>query len=357
MTTSPIRVLLVDDSVLALAILKRILATSDDIEVVGTARNGQEALELIPRTHPDVICTDYHMPVMNGLEFIQEVMARFPCPILVVSVSVQAQGDEQTIFNLLAAGAIDVFPKPQGGLAADYEQVASTLIQKIRVLSGVVAFTRHRSRTTAPLKPPALPGQQLNNSRIVAIGASTGGPQVLHTILSQLPPFFPVPVLCVQHISQGFLSGLVDWLDSNCMMPVKIAQPGEIPHAGTIYFPQEKQHLVIDNLGRLQLSDEPAMDGHRPSVTVLFESVASYYGTSAVGVLLTGMGRDGAAGLHAIAQAGGVTIAQDEASCAVFGMPKQAIELGAAGHVLPPEQIAHMMLHHIRYAQPMTPQA
>lgn len=380
MKKMPIRVLLVEDSPVALVILKRILATSPDIEVVGTASHGREALELIPKLQPQVICTDYHMPQMNGLEFTEEVMMRFPRPILVISASVQAE-DTQTIFKMLNAGAVDVFPKPRSPSIEEYELLKQELISKIKILSGVTVFTRHRRSTnsniTKPVvdrttrttesnrqtvkletkttisvsQPPKINSSFQNNfskPKIVSIGASTGGPQALNNILSQLPINFPLPILCVQHISEGFLQGLVDWLGSECQMPVKIAKFGEIPQPGVIYFPPEGRHLELDSFGKFLCTNSPPVSGHRPSVTVTFASVAKCYGAANIAVLLTGMGRDGADGMLAIAQAGGITIAQNEASCVVFGMPKEAIALGAAKHILPVNEIASMLLKQVR---------
>jgi len=344
MRPNPIRVLLVDDSPVALTILQRLLSTAPEIEVVGTARHGREALALIPQLQPAVICTDLHMPVMDGLALTREVMLRYPRPILVVSVSVQ-QDNAQNIFRLLDAGAIDVCPKPRSGLASDYEPVRQELIDKIKILAGVVVFRKHRSASPTPAAPNNGPPPLVRPAavRIVAIGASTGGPQALQTILTALPPDFPVPILCVQHISDGFLQGLVDWLAAQCRLKVQIAPPGELPVPGTIYFPQEHTHLEIDAQGRLRCSLAPPLAGHRPAVTVTFQSIARHYGSAAVGVLLTGMGRDGAEGMQAIAQTAGITIAQDEESCAVFGMPQQAIALGAAQYVLPVHDIARTL--------------
>lgn len=390
--SSPIRVLLVEDSPVALIILKRMLSSSPEIVVVGEARTGKEALALIPQLQPQVICTDLHMPQMDGLEFTQEVMAKFPRPILVISASVQAE-NTQNVFRLLQAGAVDVFPKPRGAIFANYESMRQELINKIKILSGVTVFTLRRKKSS-PLPTPQTPSTpkttlEKNSSqwrknrlvadkeknillttneektnllylhskardsifsstcldkKVLAIGASTGGPQALHTILSQLPSDFPVPILCVQHISEGFLQGLVDWLASESHLQVKIADAGELPKPGIVYFPPERLHLELDSQGRFKYSSAPPMAGHRPSVTVMFNSVARYYGKAAIGVLLTGMGRDGAEGLQAIAAAGGLTIAQDEKTCVVFGMPKEAIALGAVHHVLPIHEIASVLI-------------
>ncbi|HEY0073909.1 MAG TPA: chemotaxis-specific protein-glutamate methyltransferase CheB [Abditibacteriaceae bacterium] len=355
---TPIRVFLVDDSPLALVMLQRMLATSPDIEVVGTACNGREALAVFERTKPHVICTDYHMPEMDGLALIQETMAVFPRPILVISSTIDP-AERHKAFPLLAAGAVDVFAKPNA--ATPFEQAAAELVQKIKLLSGVIVITHRRSGVNAvasgavvtrPTAPPValdhvlpvLPPCKAGLIRIVAVGASTGGPQVLQTIFSALPANFPCPILCVQHISQGFLSGLVEWLDAQCRLRVKIASNGEVAMPGTIYFPQESTHLEIDSQGRLIYAYTPPVDGHKPSVTVTFDSVARHYGHSALGILLTGMGADGASGLESIMRAGGTTLAQDETSCVVFGMPRQAILRGAAHYVLPPDELTRSLI-------------
>ena len=349
MPSGPIRLLLVEDSPVALAILQRTLRGAPDIEVVGVARNGQEALAMIPMVQPTMICTDLHMPKMNGLELTQEVMARFPCPILVVSASVQEE-DTQNVFRILEAGALDIFPKPRTGLASEYEKAKAELLAKIRVLSGVSVFTQRRRgapevRVPIAAVPVSKPStMDIRTPRLLAIGASTGGPQALLAIFQQLPKTFPVPILCVQHISDGFLQGLVDWLDSSCALKVAIATHGEIPQPGTVYFPPERHHLEISPRGQIALTQGTPVAGHCPSVTVMFKSVAAYYRRSAVGVLLTGMGRDGADGLQALAQAGSLTIAQDEATSVVFGMPKEAIALGAAQQVLPLTAIVPFLL-------------
>ncbi len=377
MVALPIRVLLVEDSPVALTILKRILSTSPDLTVVGVARNGMEALELIPKVKPQVICTDFHMPKMNGLELTRRIMAEAPCPILVVSASVKAE-DTHNIFPLLEAGALDVFPKPTTGLATEYEQLGQDLINRIKVLAGVTVFTRRsptrlaqsssstagkRSGTSvqqvsrgsgsvvSPISTPASPMLDIRAPRIVAIGASTGGPQTLQQILHHLPASFPVPIVCVQHISEGFLQGLVDWLQSSCALSITIAQEGTLPQAGGVYFAPERHHLQLSPQGYLQLGSTQPVDGHCPSVTVLFQSVAAYYRRAAIAVLLTGMGRDGAAGMQAVAQAGGLTIAQDEASCIVFGMPKEAIALGAAQQILAPPEIAPYLIKQFALAK------
>ncbi|HBQ98992.1 MULTISPECIES: chemotaxis-specific protein-glutamate methyltransferase CheB [unclassified Roseofilum] len=358
----PIRVIIVEDSPIALTILKRMLNASPDIEVVGTARTGKEAIALIPKVDPQVICTDLHMPEMDGLTLTEEIMSTRPKPILVISSSVREQ-DTHQVFKVLEAGAVDVFPKPEGGLGVDSDRIQQALINKVKILAGVSVFT-NRKRSPQPVNafvpvtptqsvvvstPPSRfsrPKRQFRTTHLglIALGASTGGPQVLEQILSQFPANLPVPVICVQHISEGFLQGFIDWLSNRCSLPVSIARAGDRPQPGHIYFSPERSHLIFDRMGCFVYSRTVGGGGHCPSITVTFNSVAQYYRNRSIGVLLTGMGRDGADGLLSIFQAGGFTLAQNEASCVVFGMPKEAIALGATHQVLPPEAIATAIL-------------
>lgn len=346
-----IRVMLVDDSLVALTILKKMLNESPDVEVVGTAANGMEALEMIPRVNPNVICTDLHMPRMDGLKLTREVMQRHPLPILVVSVSVQ-DGDDENIFQLLEAGAIDVFPKPRGGLDGAMDRgLTRELLTKVKILSGVVPIRRHRRGVPASAisAPQAAPAPRLGGApcpKMLVIGASTGGPQAIMEILSELPADLPMPIICVQHISIGFLTEMVEWLNKHTPLQVCIAREGETPVAGRVYFPPEENHLLFDEHRRFLASRDGVHEffmesapWHCPSVDVTFHSAVMAYGREAMGVLLTGMGRDGAEGMAAMARAGCITVAQDEESCVVFGMPQQAIALGAARHVLPLSRI------------------
>lgn len=337
-----IRVLLVDDSPIVLHILQRLLSRSPEIQVVGTAADGREALELVPSLNPDVICTDLYMPVMDGLEFTREVMANYPRPILVVSVSVEP--GSPNIFRLLEAGAVDVYSKPRDILNVDVDKLAHELASKIRILAGVHVFRRRKNTRGAPAaklapKPIVIPRPQ-TPVRMVVIGASTGGPQALHAILVHLHAAFPVPMVCIQHIGSNFLSEMVTWLAEVSPLPVRKAAHGETPQAGLVYFAPEDAHLELDDGGRFVLSLAAPLDGYRPSVTITMRAAARCFGAGAVGVLLTGMGRDGADGMVSIAAAGGITIAQDEASSVIYGMPKVAVELGAVQHILPLEQIA-----------------
>jgi two-component system chemotaxis response regulator CheB len=345
-TTKPVKVILVDDSNMILLILKRVLAKYPEIEVVGSFKNGKEAFEAIPTLQPDVICTDYHMPIMNGLELIKEVMEKYPRPILVISSSVQTKGDEDNIFNLLDAGAVDVFPKPVIQLAEEFERFSSTLVKKITLLSGVHAFRRKRKVSLIGGSTTESTGSQQiisNNIKLIAIGTSTGGPQLLAEIFQKLPATLPFPIVCVQHISEGFVAGLVEWLNKISPLSVEFAKNGELPERGKIYFPPEDTHLKFDKSGRFFIARTPPNNGHRPSVSETFLSVAEFYKDTALGILLTGMGSDGADGLLKIKNSGGFTIAQNEKSCVVYGMPKVAVEMGAANLVLSPSEIIQIL--------------
>lgn len=338
---SPVTVLLVDDSPVALAILKRILSASPDISVVGTARSGKEALELIPKLQPAVVCTDFHMPDMDGLELTRQILARHPRPVLVVSASTQPE-DRDNIRKLLDAGAIDVLPKPTVGIDAEYDKMAADLVRKIRVLSGVYVFRRGAASVASGAGVAG--AAAMRDAKVVVIGASTGGPQAFQEILSRLPAGFPVPVLCVQHIAHGFLDGFITWLRNHTRLDIEIARIGEKPQPGIIYFPAEGNHLELGSQGQFILSGKPPVNGHKPAITVAMLSAVQHYGAATVGVLLSGMGADGVEGMRAIVEAGGVTFAQDQASCTVYGMSAQAVKAGAARYELDPAGIARKLL-------------
>lgn len=347
------KVVLVEDSPVALEILQRLLNSSPEVDVVGVARDGVEGLEVITKTKPDVICTDLLMENMDGLELTKRVMADDPRPILVISNFVR-KTDIDNVFRLLQAGAADVFPKPSTDSPTDYEKLKAALITKIKVLSSMkVTAKRQQQSLSDPAKPMtsgAFSGNQppmMNVSsrvKVIAIGASTGGLQAIQKILCPLPPNFPLPIMCALHVSQGILPGVVNWLSSECSLRVKIAEAGESPSPGTVYFAPEKSDLELDSQGKFMYTNCPPGDKHCPSIRVMFKSVAKYYGRATAGVLLTGIGTDGADGLQAIAQAGGITIGQDEKGGAAYGMVKEAIALGAVQQVLSIDKIGPFLL-------------
>lgn len=331
-----IRVLLVEDSPIAMHVLQRLLARTPDIQVVGTATNGAEALELLSSLQPDVICTDIYMPIMNGLELTRNVMIRRPTPILVVSVSVEP--GSPNVFKILEAGAVDVYPKPFAILESDQEAIAKEFASKIRVVAGVHVISHTKKQNGTCFSLDFLPTLRVPIS-VVTIGASTGGPQALREILSHLPDDFPVPIVCVQHIGDNFLPEMVEWLNETVGLKVSIAVQGELPKPNHVYFAPSDTHLEFDENRCFHLSEKPPCDGHKPSVTVTFRAIARRF-AGIVAALLTGMGRDGADGMVEIASAGGITIAQDETSSIVYGMPKEAVALGVVQHILPLEKIA-----------------
>ncbi|WP_372368245.1 chemotaxis-specific protein-glutamate methyltransferase CheB [Candidatus Uabimicrobium sp. HlEnr_7] len=326
------KVLLVDDSRVALFVLKKMLSYSPEIEVVGTAQSGQEALELIPLCQPDVICTDLHMENINGEELTKIIMERDPRPILVISSSVQNE-DKTNLFRLLEAGAIDFFAKPKAGLNPNNTELVQKLIRKIKILSGVVPIRKRL--TTRQLSPI----QNAPNNKIIIIGASTGGPVAIKSILSQLPQNFPAAIICIQHISKGFLQGFIDWLSTSCKLPIKTMKIGEKPQSGNVYFPLEGHHLQLSKDGTFYSNKGSLENEHCPSISKAFQSAAQHYKKNTIAVLLTGMGDDGASGLKKVQLLGGVTIAQNEESCIVFGMPQEAIKIGAAQHIVPLKEI------------------
>ncbi len=338
----PIRTFLVGET---LASLQVTLVASSEIEISGTAKNGQEALELIPKTNSQVICTELEMPIMDGLDLTRGIMATDPRAILVVS-RLGAQENCDKIIQLFEAGAIEVFPLSDNECGPVFDVMMQDLIQKIKILSGVMVWRRRQILSNiARESKRTISGEGSQAIRgMVVMGASTGGPPALKEILAQLPADFPFPIVCVQHIGQGFLQGLLDWLAVNCSLVVAIAVDGKRPQAGTVYFPPECQHLTFDADGMFLISNGSGVDHHIPSVTVCFQSAANRFGSHVIGVLLTGMGEDGVEGMLAIADQGGITIAQNEQSCVIFGMPQRAIEVKAASHILPLQDIASMLL-------------
>ncbi|MES2493173.1 MAG: chemotaxis-specific protein-glutamate methyltransferase CheB [Pseudomonadota bacterium] len=326
-----IRVVIVEDSATMRALLMTRLSQEPDIEVVAAAANAQEGRELIRRFDPDVVTLDIEMPGMNGLDFLDKIMALRPTPVIIISGATQ-QGAATTA-QALARGAVACYAKPQGGqpLGAD-----GRLIELIRE-AAQVRFARGSVPATGRAVPAANPAVALLRPRLVAIGASTGGVEALHAVLGAYPDDCP-PTLVVQHVNARFAPSIAHSLDAACSARVVLAEPDTLLRPGHIYIaPGDDRHLTVAGTGPFyaRLRAGSAVSGHLPSVDVLFQSVAEKLGSDAVGILLTGMGSDGAQGLLAMYRAGALTIAQDEASCTVFGMPRAAIALGAAAVIAP----------------------
>jgi two-component system chemotaxis response regulator CheB len=338
-----IRVLLAEDSAVVREYLIALLQEDPDLRLVGIARDGQEAVEQAIRLRPDLILMDVHMPRLNGLEATREIMARVPIPIVLISSSLSRE--EATLgFEAIKAGALTVIDKPPGLDHPLQPERAESLLRTVKVMAEVKVvrrWARHAparrwAESLSSVSTPA-PGRRV---RLVAIGASTGGPAVLAEILGALPADLLAPVLVVQHIAPGFAAGLAEWLAQGARLAVRLAASLDPLVPGTVHIAPEGTQVAVTSDGRIRLLPDGGEDGFRPSVSHLFHSIARAYGADALGVLLTGMGRDGADGLLQMRRAGAVTIAQDEETSVVFGMPRKAIRLEAAQYVLAPRQIA-----------------
>ena len=326
-----IKVLLADDSPLVRAVLKDIFATTDDVQVVGEAANGLEAVELSKKLRPDLIIMDLLMPVLDGLAAIESIMSSSPTPILVLSGTLDDR-EVNRAFAAIKKGALDVMSKPDGDGLANPSVFGASIIEKVRLLARIRVIRRPVRHRELPAPVPLAGGR-----KILAIGASTGGPKAVMGIVKQLPPDFRGTVLIVQHIASGFARGFAQWLDGECPLKVRLAVEGDLLKEGEVLVAPTDSHLMVID-GRARLSYGEPVNCCRPSVDVLFASLVPR-GEEVVGVLLTGMGRDGAQGLRSIREQGGATIVQDEQSCAVFGMPKAAISLEAADRILPLDAI------------------
>jgi two-component system, chemotaxis family, protein-glutamate methylesterase/glutaminase len=338
-----IRVLVVDDSPVARAVLVHLIEGAGDMSVVGTAGDGVEAIEAAERLRPDIITMDIMMPRMGGPEAIDHIMHKVPTPIVVVTGNTITE-EVRATFRSLESGALAILPRPHGMDTPEHEASAEELLQTLRLMSEV-KVVRRLNRRSHPRKVVRIDESQAHAFRMVAFGASTGGPAALKTIVSELRRDFPVPLLIVQHIAPGFVEGFVNWLRDSGNLPVHLARDGEPLLPGTIYVAPEAAHIGFGGNERVRLSSVRATELGMicPSVTHLFNSVADVFGPQAIGVLLTGMGRDGADGLLKMKRAGAITIAQDRQSSMVHGMPGEAIALGAADFILPPARIAELL--------------
>jgi two-component system chemotaxis response regulator CheB len=349
---SHVTVLVVDDSASSRELLVGLLNGDPQLQVVGVAGNGEDAVAAAQRLRPDVITMDIHMPVLDGFAATRRIMELCPTRIVMVTAS-SIPDDVAASFRAMEAGALAVLAKPVGPGHPHFEACKAEVLRTVKLMAEVKVVRRRATGGGLPTGPrPAAPEPAVGAPvRLVAIGASTGGPPVLHTILSALRPGFDAPIVIVQHISSGFCEGLAQWLAQASGFPVRVAEHGEALQAGVAYIAPDDFHVRVQGMGRLLLSEEPPEHGLRPSVSCLFRSVAQAYGSQAAGVLLTGMGRDGAAELKLMREAGALTLAQDRASAVVYGMPGEAVKLGAAAHVLDPPSIAALLNRMVRRAE------
>jgi two-component system chemotaxis response regulator CheB len=341
-----IRVLVVDDSALMRKLIPTILARDSAIEVVGTAMDGAFALKKIEELRPDVVTLDLEMPRMDGMETLRLIMKSAPVPVILFST--HSKEGAYSTFKALGLGAVDFVAKPKDAAVGHLDTIADELIAKIKVAK----------RASGNRLPPASPaegspspkkkiGPGMPPNRIIAIGISTGGPNALQFLLSQIPADFPSCILIVQHMPEGFTEMFAKRLDECCALDVQEARSGDLLSAGRVLLCPGNRHMIVRRMPRgdiVVLNDNPPVNGHRPSVDVLFNSVAQEFGLLAVGVLMTGMGEDGAAGLGAIKAAAGMTIAQSEESCVVSGMPRAAITRGYANRIVPLDAMATYLL-------------
>jgi len=341
---SKIKVLCVDDSTLVRALMTEIINSQPDMEVVATAPDPLVARDLIKQHNPDVLTLDVEMPRMDGLDFLEKLMRLRPMPVVMVS-SLTERGSETTLCAL-ELGAVDFVPKPKLGIRASLLEYTALIAEKLRAAAS--ARLRQRAVRTASPQPLRLLGSRFGTTeKLVLIGASTGGTEAILELLRPLPPDSPA-ILITQHMPAGFTRSFARRLDTQCALTVSEAVHGERALPGHVYLaPGGVQHMTLTRNGAyygIALTQAEPVNGHRPSVDVLFHSAARIAGKNAVGVVLTGMGKDGAQGLLAMKQAGAQTLAQDEASCVVFGMPREAIALGATDEVVPLARMSERIL-------------
>lgn len=343
----PVNVLVVDDSPSMRLMLNHVLELDARIKVMATVDHGQAAIDFLAAggVRPDVILMDIHMPHIDGFETTRRIMETNPLPIVICTATADPQ-ELQVAFRSMEAGAVACVDKPTGYQDPRFESLAQNLQQTVRLMAEVKVVRRWQKPRLAAVRSSAVPASVIRTAtrRVVGIGASTGGPPVLQTILSALPRDFPAPLIIVQHIARGFLPGMVEWLNQTTGLHVHVAAHGATPVPGHAYLAPDDFHLGVSAAGKLTLSREAPEAGLRPAVSCLFRSLAENYGAQAVGVLLSGMGRDGAEELKRLRERGALTIAQDRDSSVVHGMPAAAIELGAAMQVLPADRIASALI-------------
>lgn len=336
----PVRVLVAEDSATTRELIIGILEADPAVRVVAAAKDGRDAVAKTLALKPDVVVMDIHMPVMDGFEATRRIMVKAPTPIVIVTASAGVR-DVEVSLHAIRAGALTVLPKPPAPGADGAEAAQQEFVRTVKAMAEVKVVRRY-GPAGAFQAPPSLPPSAAGRpaAKVVAVAASTGGPAALQRLLSELPGDFPVPILVVQHIAEGFVPGLAEWLNTSSALAVGVARSGEPLEARTVYLAPDGQHLGLNGRRVIHLSREDPVGGIRPSGTVLFDSVARAFGPAAAAVILTGMGRDGVEGLRAVRRAGGTIIAQDEASSVVFGMPGEAVAEGLTDFVLPLGAIA-----------------
>jgi two-component system chemotaxis response regulator CheB len=342
-----VRVMLVEDSLVVRQLLIHIVGRDPRLEVVAAVASGEEALATIAQARPDVVSMDIRLPGIDGLETTRRIMADRPTPIVVIADSIE-DSSLRISMNALRAGALSVVEKPVATTHAGYDAVAAEICTQLRIMAAVPVIRRRpigsewAGRVAAPI-PVSAALRVPESASVLAVAASTGGPPALARVIGGLPADYPLPVLVVQHMGAAFMEGFAAWLNGVVGLTVSVAREGERAEAGHAYVAPGDRHLELGAGGHLRITDAPPVGGQRPAATALFRSVAKHAGARGIGVLLTGMGEDGAAGLLEMRRAGASTVAEDESTAVVFGMPAAAIRLSAAGTVLPLDRIsAHL---------------
>lgn len=347
MVSPPIKVLIVDDSPLATELLTFIINSDPDLKVIGCVDSGERALNFIKWEIPDVITMDIVMPKMDGFETTRRIMQTTPIPIIIISACFKGE-DVQKSFEAIDAGALDILEKPPGPQDPDFGTLAKRILKSIKTVAGTKLITRHYSRPhslshSKPKLPDTETTSSLSQIEAIAIGSSLGGPHALCTIFKELPSQFRLPIFVVQHISPGFAPGFTEWLGEHTPLHVKLAQKQEVAQPGCIYIAPDHHHLEVHQGHLISLASTPPEGGLRPAVGHLFRSMAKTYGAHGMGIILTGMGRDGVEDLLLMKQSGALTVAQDQESSLLFGMPKEAIAIGAAKRILSLQHIIELL--------------
>jgi len=330
-----IRVLIVDDSMFMRAAIKKVLEAAPGIEVVGQGRDGREGVDKVLELQPDVVTMDFNMPQLNGAEAVREIMRNRPTPVIMFSAHTK-EGARET-FEALGAGAVDFVTKPAGEVSADLSSIAGELVQKVLAARGA------RPQAITPAKPPPSAGRMTwppSGPRVAIIAVSTGGPAALSRVIPALPANCPLALIVVQHMPAQFTSALAERLNGLSAVKVKEAADGDVPQQGLALIAPGDRHLEVGDRGVIRLTDGPPVNGCRPAADVTMRSAATVFGHRAVGVVMTGMGKDGAAGMVAIKAVDGATVAQDEETSVIYGMPKAAADACRIDAVLPLDSIA-----------------
>ncbi|KFG67788.1 chemotaxis-specific protein-glutamate methyltransferase CheB [Microvirga sp. BSC39] len=339
-----VRVMVVEDSLVVRQLLVHIIASDPRLVVAAAVGSAEEALREIGRIRPDVISMDIRLPGMDGLEATRRIMSEHPTPIVVIADSIE-DSSLKISMNALRAGALTVVEKPVGLSSDGYAAIASTICTQLYIMSQVPVV---RQRSITPWRDTSAPRREpewsMMRPSLMGIAASTGGPPALAKVLGALPTDFPLPILLVQHMGAPFMEGFASWLNGLTPLEVRLAQDQEVPVAGRVYVAPGDRHLLVSPAGTLKLSAEPPLGNQRPSATMLFQSMARSLGRRGLGVILTGMGEDGAQGLVELRQAGGYAVAEDESTAVVYGMPAAAARMGGVNVSLPLDMIAPRIL-------------